>query len=87
MVQRRMLKPIIAAESNPEGAPAGGISALVQGIIPSAPHPQTECDSRTPQQIPTSPNAKTSPMSPPLSNSEIKFRFLSGGDMGKVLGE
>ncbi len=32
-VQRRMLKPIIAAESNPEGAPAGGISALVYGIV------------------------------------------------------
>ena len=28
-----MLKPIIAAESNPEGAPAGGISALVYGVL------------------------------------------------------
>ena len=28
-----MLKPTIAAESNPEGAPAGGISALVYGIL------------------------------------------------------
>ncbi len=30
-----MLKPTIAAESNPEGAPAGGISALVYGIVQS----------------------------------------------------
>ena len=28
-MQGRTLKPTIAAESNPEGAPAGGISALV----------------------------------------------------------
>jgi len=28
-------KPIIAAESNPEGAPAGGISALEYGIVQS----------------------------------------------------
>ena len=34
-MQRRALKPIIAAESNPEGAPAGGISALVYGIVQS----------------------------------------------------
>ena len=30
-----MLKPTIAAESNPEGAPAGGISALAYGIVQS----------------------------------------------------
>ena len=29
------MKPTIAAESNPEGAPAGGISALVYGIVQS----------------------------------------------------
>ena len=34
-VQRRTRKPIIAAESNPEGAPAGGISALEYGIVQS----------------------------------------------------
>ena len=28
-VQRQAQKPTIAAQSNPEGAPAGGISALV----------------------------------------------------------
>ena len=28
-MQGRVQEPIIAAESNPEGAPAGGISALV----------------------------------------------------------
>ena len=33
MVQWQARKPIIAAESNPEGALAGGISALVYGII------------------------------------------------------
>ena len=31
-MQGRVQEPIIAAESNPEGAPAGGISALVYGI-------------------------------------------------------
>ena len=30
---------------------------------------------------------KTSPMTPPLSKSETNLRFLSGGDMGEVLGE
>ena len=29
---------------------------------------------------------KTSPMSPPRSKSETKFRFASGGDMGEVRG-
>ena len=32
-VEKQAIKSIIAAESNPEGAPAGGISALVYGII------------------------------------------------------
>ena len=32
-MQGRTQKPTIAAESNPEGAPAGGISALVYGIV------------------------------------------------------
>ena len=32
-MQQRTLKPTIAAESNPEGAPAGGISALMYDIV------------------------------------------------------
>ena len=83
MVQRRMLKPIIAAESNPEGAPAGGISALVQGIIPSAPHPPTECGSRTLQQIPTSPKAKTFPKSTRSKQSESNLRHVRAGALGE----
>ena len=46
-VQRRTLKSIIAAESNPEGAPAGGISALVQGILSNRPQPTNQARSRT----------------------------------------
>ena len=34
-MQGRTQKPTIAAESNPEGAPAGGISALVYRIVSS----------------------------------------------------
>ena len=30
---------------------------------------------------------KTSPKSPPLSKSETNFHFVSGGDLGEVLGE
>ena len=30
---------------------------------------------------------KTSPISPPFPKSESNFRFVSGGDMGEVLGE
>ena len=40
------------------------------------------CNRFIPPEIP-----KTSPMPPPLSESETNFRFLSGGDMGEVLGE
>ena len=32
-MQRRTLNQTIAAESNPEGAPAGGISALVYDVV------------------------------------------------------
>ena len=35
----------------------------------------------------TSPNTKTSPMTPPLPKSETNLRYISGGDMGEVLGE
>ena len=56
-------------------------------LYPSASRPQNKRDSRTLQQIHTSPNTKTSPMTPPLSKSETNLRFESGGVMGEVLGE
>ena len=39
------------------------------------------CNKSAPPQA-----TKTSPMSPPRSKSETKFRFASGGDMGEVRG-
>ena len=51
-------------------------------------YPPNKRDSRTLQKIPTSQTKpKTSPMTPPLSKNETNLRFLSGGDMGEVLGE
>ena len=70
-------------QSNPEGAPAGGISALVQGVIPNAYHPPVGREaSPSKNHLPSKP--KTSPISPPLLKYETKFHFVSGGDMGEV---
>ena len=41
-IKKQVIKPKNAAESNPEGAPAGGISALVYSIQRIASHPQKE---------------------------------------------
>ena len=87
--------------SNPEWAPAGGISALVYDIVqPSTsnihpkrndprvvPHPAYQPCAK-PHSAKTSnlPNRKTSPMSPPFPKSETNLRFLNGGDMGEVRG-
>ena len=49
--------------------------------------PTNRARSRTLQKIKTSPNTKTSPMTPPFSKSETNFRFVNGGVMGEVLGE
>ena len=56
-----MIQSNIAAKSNPEGAPAGGISALVYDNQQNAHRSQKECDSRTLQQIRTSQNSKNFP--------------------------
>ena len=88
--------------SNPEGAPAGGISALAYGIVqpstsnihpkrndPRVVPPPAHQPSAKPHSATNSylPNRqKTSPMSPPFPKSETNLRFLNGGDMGEVLG-
>ena len=46
-IENQAIKSKNAAESNPEGAPAGGISALVYGLIAERIPLSTGCDSRT----------------------------------------
>ena len=75
-VQQRTLKPTIAAQSNPAGAPAGGISALVYSIQRIASYPQNKRDSRTLQQIHTSPNTKNFPHDPATLQKQTKFSLL-----------
>ena len=87
-IKKQVIKPKNAAESNPEEAPAGGISALVQGI-PTNHFPPTK-RARQPHAATNSylpKHKKTSPMPPPLPKSETNLRFESGGVMGEVLGE
>ena len=50
-MKRRALSQTIAAQSNPEGAPAGGISAPVYGIITERFSPTKRARSRTPYRL------------------------------------
>ena len=67
-MQGRTRKPIIAAESNPEGAPAGGISALEYGITSNRIPPTNQVRSRTLQKRSTSQTDKKLPPRAPAQN-------------------
>ena len=82
-VQRRTHKSTIAAESNPEGAPAGGISALVYGIIAehliahkSGAKPRHAKNLHLPSKL------RTSPTSTRTNLSEPNFLPAKAGALG-----
>ena len=88
-IKKQVIKPKNAAESNPEGAPAGGISALVYGII--AEHllptnrvrqPHTATNSYLPKHKKTSPES-TRPIQSE-SNLHSAWAGALGGSSGWV---
>ena len=84
----RFVNPFCGKRQNriPQGIRPHHADARIVALR-NAPRSQKERDSRTRQKPRTSPKRQTtSPMSPPLQKSETKFRFVSGGDMGEVLG-
>ena len=82
-MQRRALKPIIAAESNPEGAPAGGISALVYGLIAERIPLSTGCEAaRCNNSPPPKPTNKNFPQEHPPLHCESNLRFAGAGALG-----
>ena len=88
-MQGRAQNPTIAAESNPEGAPAGGISALVYGLIAERIPLSTGCEAARCNNSPPPKQTKTSPEStrPCIANqTSLCWGGCSWGKFGEVKG-
>ena len=86
-MKRRALSQTIAAQSNPEGAPAGGISAPVYGIITERFSPTKRVRSRTLYRRAPPKQPKNFPArQPPLSKPK-KFADRNGGCRAGKFGE
>ena len=81
-IENQAIKSKNAAESNPEGAPAGGISALVYGLIAERIPLSTGCEAaRCNNSLPPKPT-KASPKSTRPEQSESKLRSAQAGALG-----
>ena len=85
-MQGRAQNPTIAAESNPEGAPAGGISALVYGLIAERIPLSTGCEAARCNNSPPPKPTKTSPESTRPCIANQIFALLGRVLLGEVRG-
>ena len=81
-IENQAIKSKNAAESNPEGAPAGGISALVYGLIAERIPLSTGCEAALRNTFPPPKPTKTSPKSTRPEQSESNLRFAGAGALG-----